>query len=109
MLKKFKIGNTLIGEDFPAYIIAEAGVNHNGKIELAIKLVDQAKKIGANAIKFQTFSAEKLVTANAEKAKYQLRMKDNNNRRNTDASYSDNNDEVTQQLEALDAENSSKN
>ena len=53
------------------FIIAEAGVNHNGSIELARKMVDTASKAGADAIKFQTFKAEKLVTRYAEKADYQ--------------------------------------
>ena len=53
------------------YIIAEAGVNHNGDIKLAKKLNDEAKKSGADAVKFQTFKAEKLVTKTATKAAYQ--------------------------------------
>ena len=52
-------------------IIAEAGVNHNGSIKLAKKLIDIAKDCGADAVKFQTFTAEKLVRFNAEKAVYQ--------------------------------------
>ena len=44
------------------YIIAEAGVNHNGKINLAKKLIDQASKIGADAIKFQSFKSNLLTT-----------------------------------------------
>ena len=53
------------------FIIAEAGVNHNGSIELACKLIDVASVSGANAIKFQTFKAENLVSKNAQKAEYQ--------------------------------------
>ncbi len=52
-------------------IIAEAGVNHNGKFSLAKKLIDIAKKSGADIIKFQTFKTEKLVTKKTKKAKYQ--------------------------------------
>ena len=58
------------------YIIAEAGVNHNGDINLAYKLCDAAKAAGANAVKFQTWKTEKIVTKSAEKAVYQ---KDNTN------------------------------
>jgi N-acetylneuraminate synthase len=53
-------------------IIAEAGVNHNGNEKLAFKLVDAAFKAGADIVKFQTFKASKLVTANAEQADYQV-------------------------------------
>jgi len=53
-------------------IIAEAGVNHNGDIELAKKLIDVAAKAKADIIKFQTFTASKLVTANAKQADYQI-------------------------------------
>lgn len=53
------------------FIIAEAGVNHNGNIDLAKQLIDKAAKAGADAIKFQSFKAEKLVTKNAKKAEYQ--------------------------------------
>ena len=52
-------------------IIAEAGVNHNGSINKAFKLIDAASYAGANVIKFQTFSASNLVTEYAKKAKYQ--------------------------------------
>ena len=54
-------------------IIAEAGVNHNGSISNAKKLIDLAKVAGADFIKFQSFKADNLVTKNAPKAKYQLR------------------------------------
>lgn len=56
------------------FIIAEAGVNHNGSIDIAKRLIDAASKIGANAIKFQTFKAENLVIKNAKKAKYQKKI-----------------------------------
>lgn len=55
------------------FIIAEAGVNHNGDEQLALALVDTAAKCGADAVKFQTFSADKLVRPGAEKAEYQKR------------------------------------
>ncbi|MGG0655033.1 N-acetylneuraminate synthase [Rummeliibacillus pycnus] len=54
------------------YIIAEAGVNHNGSFYLAKKLVDAAKKAKADAVKFQTFKAENLVTKTAKQAEYQI-------------------------------------
>lgn len=53
------------------FIIAEAGVNHNGSLELAKKLIDVASEAGADAVKFQTFKAEKLVSRYAPKAEYQ--------------------------------------
>lgn len=53
------------------YVIAEVGVNHNGDLKLAKKLIIAAKKSGANAVKFQNFSAEKLATKNSKKALYQ--------------------------------------
>lgn len=52
-------------------IIAEAGVNHNGNIENAKKLIDVASLAGADYVKFQTFNADKLVSKNAKKAEYQ--------------------------------------
>lgn len=53
------------------YFIAEAGVNHNGSIETAEKLIDVAVESGADAVKFQTFTADRLVTKDATKAEYQ--------------------------------------
>lgn len=58
------------------FIIAEAGVNHNGSIEIARKLVDVAAMAGADAVKFQTFKAENLVCRNARKADYQMETTD---------------------------------
>ncbi len=58
------------------FIIAEAGVNHNGDIEIAKKLIDVANEAGADAVKFQTFKADKLVSKNAQKADYQKQTTD---------------------------------
>jgi len=68
-----KIKSRSVGNGQPCFIIAEAGVNHNGDIELAKKLVIEAKKSGADCVKFQTFKAERVVAVDAPKASYQLR------------------------------------
>ncbi|MFW3372419.1 N-acetylneuraminate synthase [Aliarcobacter butzleri] len=60
------------------FIIAEAGVNHNGSIDLAKKLIDVASESGVDAVKFQTFKAENLVSKNAQKADYQKQTTDKN-------------------------------
>lgn len=62
-----------MGPGAPCYVIAEAGVNHNGDMGLARELVDVAAEIGADAVKFQSFSAKRLATATAPKAAYQKR------------------------------------
>lgn len=54
------------------FIIAEAGVNHNGKVDLAFKLCDAAKEAGVDAIKFQTWKTEKLLTRSSQMADYQI-------------------------------------
>ncbi|RGJ30658.1 N-acetylneuraminate synthase [Fusobacterium varium] len=59
------------------FIIAEAGVNHNGNINLAYKMVDEAKKAGVDCIKFQTFKTEKIITKNTKKAEYQEKNTEN--------------------------------
>ncbi len=58
------------------FIIAEAGVNHNGSLELARKLIDVAREAGADAVKFQTFKADRLVSKTAQKAVYQQQTTD---------------------------------
>ncbi len=64
------------GDKSKTLIIAEAGVNHNGDISLARQLVDAAAEAGADCVKFQTFSADRLVTKNAKKADYQNQTTD---------------------------------
>ena len=59
------------------YIIAEIGVNHDGSLEKAIKLIDAAKECGCDAVKFQSFYAKNLVHPTARKVDYQLRSGDN--------------------------------
>jgi N,N'-diacetyllegionaminate synthase len=73
MVASLNIGDCHVGRDQPCLIIAEAGVNHNGDLALARKLVDAAADAGADAVKFQTFSAERLVTPDAPQADYQRR------------------------------------
>lgn len=63
--KEIKIGNKAIGKNHPAFIIAEAGVDHKGSVEEAKRLIDEAKRAGADAIKFQIYFAERLVTKEA--------------------------------------------
>lgn len=65
------------------FIIAEAGVNHNGSLDLAKQLVDKACEAGVNCVKFQTFKSENLVNKNAQKAEYQIE-----NTRNNDSQFS---------------------
>ncbi len=69
--KKVSIGDRLVGEGEPCFIIAEAGVNHNGDVGLAKKLIDAAREAGADAVKFQSFITEEVVTPGAQKAEYQ--------------------------------------
>jgi N-acetylneuraminate synthase len=70
-MRKIKIGNKHIGEGEPCFIIAEAGVNHNGSIDLAKKLIDAAKDAGADAVKFQTWKTENIILKDVEMAEYQ--------------------------------------
>lgn len=67
----FQIEDVEIGSDRPCYVIAELGVNHNGSTDLAKRLIDVAADAGAQAVKLQTFSAERLATPTAAKAEYQ--------------------------------------
>lgn len=73
MQKRITIGEKFISNDDPVFIIAEVGVNHNGDIEIAKQLIDVAHEAGVDAVKFQTFTAELLVTPTADQADYQQR------------------------------------
>jgi len=73
MVDKIKIGDKLIGKNEPCFIIAEAGINHNGSLDIAKKLVDVAVKAGVDAVKFQTFKSEGVVTEKADAADYAKR------------------------------------
>ena len=77
-----KIGNKNIGINNKVFVIAEIGVNHCGKLNLAKKMIDQAAKCGADAVKFQTYSAQNLATPSTKKVKYQL-----NNTRKKETHY----------------------
>ena len=66
-----KIGHSKIGNGTPVFIIAEAGVNHNGQLQKAINLIDCAVAAGADAVKFQAFKTEKLILPSVVKAPYQ--------------------------------------
>ena len=65
-----EIGEQLVGTGQPCFIIAEAGVNHNGDMQLGIELIDAAVEAGADAVKFQTFQADRLAITNTAQAAY---------------------------------------
>ena len=69
-MNNINIEDRIIGKDHPLFIIAEAGVNHNGSIDIAKKLVDEAANAGADAIKFQTYKSENVVSNNVKSADY---------------------------------------
>src|SRR5215212_8500655 len=71
-MQTIQVGNRLIGPGQPVFVIAEAGVNHNGDLKLAKALIDVAIDAGADAVKFQTFHADLLAISAAPKAAYQL-------------------------------------
>ena len=79
MSLEFKISNKSVGDDHPVFFIAEAGVNHNGSIDLAKELIDIAFDAEVDAVKFQTFKAEEIITKNAPKADYHIQTTGHDN------------------------------
>ncbi|WP_144527699.1 N-acetylneuraminate synthase [Peribacillus simplex] len=75
---KLELKHILIDRNSPTFIIAEIGVNHNGSLELAKKLVDAAIDAGADAVKFQMFDTEELTTRQADLVQYQKKTKEKN-------------------------------
>lgn len=73
MINPVTIKDFTLGPGAPCFIVAEAGVNHNGDIKIAHKLIDAAKNAGADAVKFQIFNTSSLVTPQTPKAEYQLK------------------------------------
>lgn len=72
MNKKITINNREIGIDFPPYIIAELSANHNGRLETALKIIQEAKRCGADAVKLQTYSAD-TITLNSQNEEFMIR------------------------------------
>jgi N,N'-diacetyllegionaminate synthase len=72
MVRALHIAGRPVGPGAPCFVIAEAGVNHNGDMDMAARLVDAAADAGADAVKFQTFRADRLAVEDAPKAPYQL-------------------------------------
>lgn len=66
------LGSRAVGPGHPCFVIAEAGVNHNGDVAIARQLIDAAADAGADAVKFQSFITEDLIVPNAQKADYQV-------------------------------------
>ena len=79
-MNNFKLGNRIVGKDYPPLIIAEIGINHNGSLDKAIFLADKAIEAGAEVIKHQThipneemsIEAKKIIPLNANKSIYEL-------------------------------------
>ena len=76
--KSIHFGTTIIGEGHPCYVISEIGVNHGGDMDLCKRMILESKAAGANAVKFQTFTADTLVSQNTPKVKYQEATTDPN-------------------------------
>jgi len=71
MLKNINIAGRRIASDTPPYIIAELSANHNGKLDVALKIIEEAKKAGADAVKLQTYTAD-TITLNCDSEEFQI-------------------------------------
>ena len=69
-MKNIKIANKIIGEKRSPFLIAEAGINHNGSLKRALMMVEIAKKAGVNAVKFQTFKADEFISNKKKNYRY---------------------------------------
>ena len=76
MATAFKIGAKTIGKDMAPFIIAEAGINHNGEVGQAKKMIVTAKEAGVDAVKFQTFRTEEFIQDKSEMYTYQSQGKE---------------------------------
>ena len=72
MIQPVLIGGRPVGPGHPCYIVAEAGVNHNGDVDQAHRLIDAAAQAGADAVKFQSFVTEEVIIPDVPKARYQV-------------------------------------
>lgn len=75
-MQKIRIGNRLVGEGEPCFIIAEVGINHNGSVEVAKKMIDTAVECSVDAVKFQAFKAEEFVSDKKETYTYKSQGKE---------------------------------
>lgn len=71
MNPKIAIADRTIGIDYPPYVIAELSANHNGKLETALRIIEEAKKAGADAVKLQTYTAD-TITLNCDSEEFQI-------------------------------------
>ena len=70
-MKEIQIAGRLIGQKYAPYIIAELSANHNGKLDIAMKIIEEAKKSGADAVKLQTYTAD-TITLNSDAEEFQI-------------------------------------
>lgn len=75
-MSNFSIGDRAIGPDQPAFVIAEVGINHNGEVGKAMEMIKVARRAGADAVKFQTFSADEFVAKDAPPFTYRSQGKE---------------------------------